>query len=87
MAKPVGLSTIEILIACGILALVCTISVGSIQSLHHKQLYLKRYTTERTECLNRYELQQSDLSQALTKNIALETLHTSTISLEYLKAH
>jgi hypothetical protein len=87
MAKLVGLSTIEILIACGILALVCTISVSSTQVLRHKQDYLQHYAAERNFCLNRYELQQSDLSQPLTKNISLETIHTSTLSLEYLKAN
>lgn len=87
MAKALGLSIIEVLIACGLLALVCTVSVSTSRSLRLHQQQLREYKSDRTNCLNRYELQEADQTRVLTKNININTLQTKTLSLEYLQAH
>lgn len=87
MAKALGLSIIEVLVACGILALVCTVSVSTSRLLRLHQQQLQEYKTERTNCLNRYELQEADRTSVLTKNININTLQTKMLSLEYLQAH
>jgi type II secretory pathway component PulJ len=86
MAKPLGLSTIELLISCGLLALSCTIAVGTTSLLQRQQSYITNYAQDRTKLLNRYELFAADSSELLTRNITVKKLQEGIISLEYLQA-
>lgn len=86
MAKPLGLSTIELLISCGLLALSCTVAVGTIRLLQRQQSYISNYAQERTTLLNRYESFAADTSELLTKNITIKKLQGKSLTLEYLQA-
>lgn len=86
MAKSVGFSTLEILIALGLFIVVLTVVSTTTLSLKKIQIKNKDYYKNRTECLNDYE-QGLGLETTLTKNIVIKTITYSNISIEYLQAH
>ena len=86
MAKPVGFSLLETLIAVGLLVVVLTVVSTITISLKKIQIKNSEYYKNRTECLNDYESGEGK-ETPLTKNIVIKTIAYSQISIEYLQAH
>ena len=86
MAKPLGFSTLEILIATGLLIIVLTVVSITTISLKKVQIKNKAYYIDRTNCLNDYE-QELGEEKPLTKNIVVKTITYPNITIEYLMAH